>query len=85
MLKVRGNGNRKRKIQRSCEEFFSDIIFGPDDVRFLTVALQHGTKLQPQSFACLNCGTVWSQTDPNALRDFIRKHCKRPKVGKAEA
>jgi hypothetical protein len=78
-LKCGGTDITKGKIRRSSEEFFSDIIFGPEKLRFLTVALQHGTKLEPESYACLNCGTVWSRTDPAALRDFIRKHCKRPK------
>ena len=66
----------KGKITRSSEEYFSDIVFGPEGLRFLTATLQHGTKLQPESYACLGCGAVWSQTDPNALREFIRKHCK---------
>jgi hypothetical protein len=66
----------KGKIRRSSEEYFSDIVFGPDDLRFLTVTLQRGTKLETESYACLACGAVWSQTDPKALRDFIRKHCK---------
>lgn len=68
----------KGKITRSSEDYFSDIVFGPDDLRFLTVTLKYGTQLQPESYACLSCGAVWSQTDPKALRDFIRKHCKRP-------
>ena len=77
-FKCGGTEIAKGKIRRSSEEFFSDIVFGPDTARFLTLALEHGTKLHSESYACLKCGTVWSQTDPNALRDFIRKHCKSP-------
>lgn len=66
----------KGKITRSSEEYFSDIVFGPESLRFLTVTLKHGTKLDAESFACLGCGTVWSRTDPNALKEFVRKHCK---------
>ena len=66
----------KGKIRRSSEEFFSDIVFGPDDLRFLTLTIERGTKLHPESYACLGCGAVWAQTDPKALRDFIQKHCK---------
>src|SRR6266516_6768038 len=62
----------KGKIRRSTEEYFSDIVFGPDDLRFLTVTFERGTKLQGESYACLKCGAVWSQTDADALRDFIR-------------
>ena len=66
----------KGKITRSSEDYFSDIVFGPEGLRFLTLTSRHGTKLQPESYACLGCGAVWSQTDANALREFIRKHCK---------
>ena len=68
----------KGKIRRSSYEYFSDIVFGPDDVRFLALTLDRGTKLVETSYACLNCGAVWSETDPIALRDFIQKHCKVP-------
>jgi predicted nucleic-acid-binding Zn-ribbon protein len=50
-------------------------IFEPDTLRFLTFTLTNGTRLETKSYACLGCGTVWSQTDPTALREFIRKHC----------
>src|SRR4051812_11418723 len=73
-LKCGGTEIAKGKIRRSSEEYFSDIVFGPDDLRFLTLTTKRGTKLQGDSYACLNCGAVWSQTDPDALRDFIRKH-----------
>jgi hypothetical protein len=66
----------KGKIRRSSEEYFSDIVFGPDNLRFLTTTLKKGTKLNEESYACLSCGMVWSQTDPKLLKDFIRKHCK---------
>jgi hypothetical protein len=66
----------KGKIRRSSEEFFSDIVFGPDGIGFLSFTIEHGTKLQGESYACFKCSAVWSQTDPEALRAFIRKHCK---------
>ena len=67
----------KGKITRSGRDFFSDIVFAPEGLRFLTLTLQPGTPLQTESYACLGCGAVWSQTDPRALRDFIQKHCKQ--------
>jgi len=66
----------KGKIRRSSEEYFSDIVFGPDGLRFLTLTLGKGTELEGDSYACLKCGAVWSQTDPETLRAFVRKHCK---------
>jgi predicted nucleic-acid-binding Zn-ribbon protein len=77
-FKCGGTEIAKGKIRRSSEEFFSDIVFGPEDIPFLTLTLKRGTRLQPESYACLTCGTVWSQTDPNALKDFMREHCKGP-------
>lgn len=72
----------KGKITRSNQEYFSDIAFGPDGLRFLALTLQHGTNLRPESYACLGCGAVWSETDPNALREFIRKNCNTSKAEK---
>ncbi len=64
------------KISRSSQEYFSDLVFEPEGLRFFTLTLQHGTTMDPVSYACLNCGTVWSETSPSALREFIQKHCK---------
>jgi len=76
-FKCGGTEIAKGKIRLSSEEFFSDIVFGPDGLSFLTLTLDRGTKLHKESYACLKCGAVWSQTDPDALRDFIQKNCKR--------
>lgn len=54
---------------------FSYNVFQPETLRFLTFTLTNGTKLETKSYACLGCGTVWSQTDAEALREFIQKHC----------
>jgi len=75
-FKCGGTEIAKGKITRSSDEYFSDIVFGPEGLRFLTVTLNHGTKLHPESYTCLECGTVWSETDPKALKEFIRKRCK---------
>ena len=76
-FKCSGTEIVKGKIRRSSEEFFSDIVFGPDGTRrFLALTFDHGTKLQGESYACLKCGAVLSQTDPDALRAFIQKHYK---------
>ena len=64
------------KIGRSGEEFFSDIVFKPAGLRFLSLALTTGTSLGEESFACLDCGIVWSLTNPVELKEFIARHCK---------
>lgn len=67
----------KGKICISASEYFPEYFFKPDGLRFLAVTLRAGTGLDPESYACLGCGVVWSQTDPVALKDFMRKHCKQ--------
>ena len=76
-LKCGGTEIARGKITRSSEEYFSDIVFEPEGLRFFTLTIQHGTKLDSVSYACLECGTVWSGTSPSALREFIQKHCRR--------
>ncbi len=76
-FKCGGNEITKGKLRSTRDELTADVVFRPDKVRFLTFTLAHGITLDTESYACLSCGTVWSQTDPNALRDFIRKHCRR--------
>ena len=66
------------KLSRPNDELFPEVRFEPRGLRFLALTMRHGTRLEAESYACLKCGTVWSQTDPNELRDFVRKHCKRP-------
>jgi hypothetical protein len=75
--KCNGTEIVKGKITRSSDEFFSDIIFRPNGLRFLTITLKYGTPLRPESYGCLGCGAIWSQTDPKALKDFISKHCRK--------
>jgi hypothetical protein len=67
----------KGKISRTGDEFFSDIIFKPEGLRFLATTLTHGTKFNLESLACLGCGLVWTHTDPKALREFVTKYCKK--------
>ncbi len=44
-----------------------------------TLTLDGGTKLGRKGlFACLDCGLVWSSTQPDKLADFIQKHCNTP-------
>jgi hypothetical protein len=74
-FKCGGTEIAKGKIRRWIGEIYPGTVFEPDDLRFLTLTLERGTKLQDESYACLKCGAVWSQTDPDALRDFVRKHC----------
>jgi hypothetical protein len=50
-------------------------VFQPDNLRMLASVLKSGTRLSEESFACLDCGLVWSSTRPEALAEFMQKHC----------
>lgn len=75
-LKCGGEDIAKGTIYGGSEAGF--IVFKPDDLHFFSLTYKGGTDLRKESYACLSCGAVWSQTDPDALREFIRKRCKRP-------
>jgi predicted nucleic-acid-binding Zn-ribbon protein len=67
----------KGRLSLSTGHYLSGMVFEPESRRFFTLNVIPGTYLAPESYACLGCGAVWSQTDPNALREFIEKHCKK--------
>ena len=52
------------------------LVFRPRDARFVALTLAHGTPVDTESYACLSCGFVWSETNPQALSEFIKKHCR---------
>jgi hypothetical protein len=70
------------RISMSTGHYLWGMVFEPEGRRFLTLSTMSGTFLNPDSYACLGCGVVWSQTDPKALKDFIGKHCKKPEPPK---
>jgi hypothetical protein len=47
-----------------------NMVFEPDGLRFFSLTYVHGPALRKESYACLSCGTVWSQTDPVCPRGF---------------
>jgi hypothetical protein len=66
----------KGRLTLSFGHYLSGMVFEPEGRRLFTLSVMPGSFIAPQSYACLGCGAVWSQTDPKALRDFIGKHCK---------
>jgi hypothetical protein len=52
------------------------LVFRPGNARFLALTLAHGTPVDTESHACLSCGFVWSETNPQALQEFITKQCR---------
>ena len=66
------------KIKTSRDSGLRDTFFLPDHLRFLTATLGKGVRLYRESYACLNCGSVWSETEAGELREFIREHSKSP-------
>jgi hypothetical protein len=66
------------KIYGGSDSAFT--VFKPDGLRFFTLTYKGGTDLSGDSYACLTCGCVWSETDPVALKSFIQKHCKKSDI-----
>jgi len=61
----------------SSESLFRDIVFRPEHkIRFLAMTMRRGVSLYKESYACLDCGSVWSELEGSELRNFIREHCK---------
>lgn len=77
-FKCGGTQIAKGRVSMSSGHPLWPMVFEPGGRHFFALTIMPGTSLNPDSYACLDCGAVWSQTDPKALRDFIGKHCKKP-------
>lgn len=62
----------KRVAKGSLQGGHGNLYFAPSGLKF-GLRPSRGTAIQ--SFACLDCGLVWSSTPPTELDDFIREHC----------
>ena len=52
------------------------VVFRPEGTHFFNLSLWGGVTLwSSSSYACLECGLVWSRLQPNELKEFISKHC----------
>ena len=51
------------------------VVFRPAGLKFFAVTAYGGTEVAVNSFACLDCGLVWSSTPPDRLAAFIAKNC----------
>jgi hypothetical protein len=61
------------------QQVFATLVFQPEGIKFFSFSLSQGTVLAPASRACLSCGTVWTETNAEALKEFIHKNCKSPR------
>jgi DNA-directed RNA polymerase subunit RPC12/RpoP len=56
-------------------------VFKPDRrIRFLAWTLGEGTSCDGETFACLDCGLVWSSLSPRDLSEFVTKNCVKPEA-----
>jgi hypothetical protein len=54
-------------------------VFKPDrKIRFLAWTIREGTNCDGETFACLDCGLVWSSLSPQDLKLFIARNCEEP-------
>jgi hypothetical protein len=58
-------------------ESHAPAVFRPHGLRTFTFTLAGGTQLSEDAHACLDCGLVWSSTEPEKLTAFIQKHCDK--------
>ena len=71
---------KSQNVTRGCVvdyESGQPALFRPRGLRFLALTLAPGSVLADEGFACLDCGLVWSSTEPAELARFIRKHCDK--------
>ena len=60
------------------------VIFRPEGTRFFSLSLYGGVVLRSdRSFACLDCGLVWSSVPRDELKEYIFKHCSAPNKDEA--
>jgi hypothetical protein len=53
-------------------------VFRPDTLRVVALTLTGGVSVGRQSFACQDCGLMWTFGDKEKLNRFLEKHCEVP-------
>ena len=48
-------------------------FFAPAGLKFWTITKSYGTKVD--SYACIDCGLLWMQTEHKMLEGFVRNYC----------
>jgi predicted nucleic-acid-binding Zn-ribbon protein len=80
-LKCRGTRIARGELTTSGGKSF-DVVFKPLGVQLFKFTDKGGVGIPKNGYACLDCGTVWSQIDAVALTGFIDANCKQSAVGK---
>jgi len=60
-----------------CSARMQRPVFRPKSLRFFSFLFSGGVLASDKSFACLDCGLIWSSAAPDELRTFVKKHCKQ--------
>ena len=50
--------------------------FKPDNMKFWSFSFTAGVAVSKTSYACLDCGFIWTETDADALEKFVATKCK---------
>ena len=53
----------------------TSAVFRPTKTRFATLSISGGVPVAEESFACLDCGLVWTVADKDKLLAFMESHC----------
>ena len=50
--------------------------FKPDNMKFWSFSFTGGVSVPKTSYACLDCGFIWTEADAEALEKFVATKCK---------
>lgn len=52
-------------------------VFRPTSTPIFDFSLYGGVFVDSKSFACVDCGLIWSSASPEELRTFVEKHGRK--------
>lgn len=72
-LKCQGSQVIKGTVAEWSSSTSARKIFRPDHLKLLAPTFSGGVSLD--AYACTDCGFVWTELDPAALRAFVESNC----------
>jgi len=73
-IRCKGSNTVTGKIR--CWQNNVGIAFKPDNMKFWSFSLTNGVTISKISNACLDCGLIWNEANPDELKSFVSKKCK---------
>jgi hypothetical protein len=73
-MRCTGTNIRAGKLVSRRQEHAT--AFKPENMKFWSFSLSGGVAVSKTSYGCLDCGFIWTETDPEALEKFVATKCK---------